>query len=127
MEKRFYLGLGILVFFLILGIVGLCFLSHIHMPLSRQLALAQQTALSGDLQEGARIAMQAKTRWKQYWYPTAALADHEPMDEIDGLFGELDIYAQTGEHVHFAACCANLTQKVQAITDAHSPNWWNLL
>lgn len=127
MERRFYLGVGVLVLFLILGLASLFFLSHVHAPISEQLALAQQASLSGDLTEGADLARQAKAIWKNYWFATAAFADHTPMDEIDGLFGELEVYAQAKENVHFAACCANLAQKVQAITDAHSPAWWNLL
>ena len=127
MERRFYLGLGILIFFLALGLLGLMFLNHVHSPISGMLTQARDAALTGKLEAGAALAQQAKHAWKSHWYTTAVLADHTPMDEIDGLFAELEVYAWADEPVHFAACCADLTQKVQAVTDAHSPTWWNLL
>ena len=49
------------------------------------------------------------------------------MDEVDALFAEMEIYARTGEQPHFAACCKELAQRLEAIADAHKFSWWNVL
>lgn len=127
MEKRFYLGVGILAFFLILGLVISMIVLNTGTPLSQQLAQASQEALSGDLETGISLAVQAKTQWEASWHSTAMVADHAPMDEIDSLFAQMEVYAQAGDRLHFGSYCARLSELVQAIVDAQRLNLWNLL
>ena len=125
--KRGWLGAGILVIFLILGLAVSYFASKTHQPTSQLLEQAAEKTLSGDFEGGIALATEAKNRWKQQWNGTASIADHSPMDEVDALFAELEIYAQTGEKPHFAACCKELAERVEAIADAHKFSWWNVL
>lgn len=127
MERRFYLGVGILAVFLVLGIIVSFGFAKIHDPIATQLDNAASAATAGDLEEGIRLAMQAKDRWQQYWNCTASVADHTPMDEIDNLFAEMEVFAKTKDPEHFAACCAQLAQQVQSVYDAHRPAWPNIL
>ena len=127
MEKRFYLGVGILVLFLALGLCISLGLSRIHEPVSQQFSHAAQKALGGDLDAGIAIARQAKTRWQKYRNITASVADHTPMDEVERLLAEMEVFAGAGEETHFAACCAQLSRVVQSISDAHDPGWENIL
>ena len=124
---RGWLGAGILAVFL-----GLCLLvsqlaGNAHQPTGELLEQAAEKTLAGDFEEGVSLAKEARQRWQKQWKGTAAIADHSPMDEVDDLFAEMEIYAKTGEEPHFAACCKELAQRLQAIADAHRLSWWNIL
>lgn len=124
---RFWLGVCLLVLFLVLGIWVTCSMDSIHQPLSDTLQEAAEKSLSGDLETGIALAQQAREIWDSQWHSSAILADHAPMDDIDGLFAQMEIYARAGKAVDFAAYCARLSNLIAAMGEAHSPNWWNLL
>ena len=73
------------------------------------------------------LAKKAKELWDKQWHRSAVLADHTPMDEIDGLFAQVQSYARAGNRADFAAGCSRLSKLVEAIGEAHAPGWWNLL
>ena len=62
MEKHFYFGVGILLVFLVLGILVAVFMDNACDPISLQLEEAAEKALSGDLEQGISLAAQAKNR-----------------------------------------------------------------
>lgn len=125
--KRGWLGAGILVAFLLLGIWVSLVATQAHIPTGELLEQAAEKTLTGDFAAGIALGMEAKNRWQRQWNSTASVADHSPMDEVDALFAEMEIYAQTGEQPHFAACCLELARRVQAFADAHRFSWWNVL
>ena len=124
MERRFYLGVGILLIILILGLFTQWVMEKCQQPPA---LLLEQAAQAEDLQTGTELAQQAKAMWHRRWKGVAAVADHSPMDEIDTLFAEMEVYARTEEKPHFAACCSELARRVQAMADAHAFSWWNVL
>ena len=126
MEGRFWLGIAILVLFLILGLLIAWMMQSIHTPAQASLQAAAQAALAGDYREAAALADQAAARWYASRRYTASVADHGPMDDVEALFAEMKVYAQV-EDPHFTACCAQLQVLLKAIADAHAPAWWNFL
>ena len=124
---RGWFGIGILVFFLIFGLVVSALTGNAHLPTGELLEQAAEKTISGDLPGGISLGLEAKQRWQRQWNGTAAVADHSPMDEVDALFAEMTVYARTGEAPHFAACCKELAQRLQAMADAHKFSWWNVL
>ena len=124
---RGYIGLGILIVFLVLGIGVSMVMHNAHQPACQLLNQAADLTLSGDFEGAVPLAMAAKSRWETAWNGTAVVADHGPMDDVDALFAEMEIYAKTGEVPHFAACCRELAQRVEAVSEAHRFSWWNLL
>ena len=124
--KRGWLGLGILLVFLALGLWSSRTVERIYTPLTRQLEEASAVALSGDLERGMHLAQAARDTWHAYWRKTAALSNHAPMDEIDALFSRTVIFAQAGNRTDFAAHCAQLSALVEACAEAHRLTWWNL-
>ena len=124
---RGWLGAGFLAFFLLLSILISVAMDNAHLPNEKLLEQAAETALTGDFQEAVSKGMAAKTRWEQQWNGTATVADHSPMDTVDALFAEMEIYARTEEKPHFAACCQELAQQVGAVAEAHRFRWWNIL
>ena len=124
MERRFYLGAGILLAILLLGLLTGWAMDKAQLPAAK---LLEQAAQAEDLQSGAQLAQQAKAMWHRRWKSVAAVADHTPMDEIDTLFAEMDIYIREKEDVHFFACCSQLASLLRAVAEAHKLNWWNML
>ena len=127
MGRRFWLGVGILILFLALGLAVTWGMEAIHAPAEQALAQAAQKALAGQMEEAVILARQAQTRWDTYHTVVASMADHTPMDDVDKLFAEMEIYAQSGEAEHFAVCCAQLKRLVRSMSDVHALSWWNFL
>ncbi|MBR5529369.1 MAG: DUF4363 family protein [Oscillospiraceae bacterium] len=125
--KRIWLGLGILVLFLVLGLWSSYSMQKLHAPLAHKLESAADAALSGDWETGLVQAQQAQTQWETRWHGSAVLADHTPMDEIDSYFARLEIYSHTKNEEAFAAGCRQLAQLITATAEAHSFTWWNIL
>lgn len=127
MEKHFYFGVGILLAFLVLGFLVAFFMDGVCDPISLQLENAANEAMSGNLEKGISLALEAKQRWAEDWKKMAMVADHTPIDEIEGLFAEMEVFALARDAEHFSACCAQLSQLMEAMADAHSLTWWNLI
>lgn len=124
---RLWLGIGILVLFLVLGLWISCCMDSVHLNIANTLETAAEQALSGDLATAAKTAETAKIAWESHWHSSAAVADHAPMDEIDGLLAQLECYSRANQPGDFAACCTRLQLLVEAMSEAHRLTWWNLL
>ncbi len=124
---RFWLGVGILAVFLGLGLYVGAAAEGTNQEISGILEEAAGQALEGDLEGGLVLARQANSLWQSNWHSTAAVADHAPMDEIDGIFNQAFAFGKGGKAQEFAACCARLSGLVAAVGEAHSFSWWNLL
>ena len=124
---RGWLGFGILVFFLILGFVVTGVMDNAHDPTEQLLSQAAEKVLAGEFEEAVALGKEAKRRWEGSWNGTATVADHTPMDDVDALFAEMEIYAQTEEKPHFAAVCKELSRRIRAVAEAHRFSWWNIL
>ncbi len=125
--RRFWLGVGLLLVFLFVGLWVAEATEQASEAIAQTLTLAADTALAGDLETGKQLAQQAFRDWDAQWHSMASVADHCPMDEIDGLFGQLSAYSRAETVLEFAACCARLSKLVTAIGEAHGLTWWNLL
>jgi len=125
--SRLWLGTSLMTVLLAAGIWVGSYMNTTGSAISVTLDSASEAALSGDLQTASRLAEEAKDKWDAVWHRIAAMADHAPMDEIDSLFAQLTIYANTGASGDFAAYCSRISQLILAVGEAHSFNWWNLL
>lgn len=125
--KRGWIGLGLLLALLAGSIAVTRAMDRGHDPIARELETASDLALEGDWETAAALARNAKAEWEDKWNFGAAFADHEPMEEIDGLFAQVEVYVRAREEVSFAAVCAELSKRLEAMGDAHGLTWWNLL
>lgn len=125
--KRLYMGIFVLALLLAIGLFISFAMNRIYTPITNLLEEAAAAALQENVSDAKEKAEKAKKLWETYKNATATVADHTPMEEIDHLFAEAEIYARTEEVPHFAACCAQLAAMVQAMGDAHALNLWNLL
>ena len=125
--NRCWIGIGLLVLFLALGLWVMAEMDTAHGQISQELQQAVEQTLAGDSEQGILLAQQAKQHWEDARRGTASVADHAPMEEIDSLFAKLEVYAREKQTVAFAACCARLSSLVQAMGEVHGLQWWNLL
>lgn len=125
--KRFWIGLLILALLFTGGILICESLRFIHQPIAEDLERAADAALQEDWSTALLLARRASARWYQFHRITAAFADHTPMDEVDGLFAQLPVFAQQRENPHFSSTCRQLSFLAQSMADSHSLSWWNLL
>ena len=127
MEKHFWFGTALLAGLLALSLAITGFMCAIHRPTQHFLEQACQAALQDKPAQAQSFAAQAEARWQRFHNLSAAVADHDPLEEVDRLFAQLSVYAQSDEWTEFTACCAQLCRQVQAMIQAHTPTWWNLL
>ena len=124
--KRSWIGFVLLLVLLAGGIAATWGMAKCHEPIARDLENAAKTALQGDMAQGEVLMLQAREAWGRSRHLGACFADHTPMEEIDALFAEVEVYAAAREETDFAAGCAALSRKVEAMGQAHGASWWNL-
>lgn len=125
--NRLWFGAALLVLFLLMGIGIFVLLEKVNQPVASLLEQAARTALSPEPEAAALEAEQALALWQKYWRGIAAVSGHDPMEEIDSLFAQLPVYAQTRRWPDFAAVSTRLAQLIDAIAEAQSFTWWSLL
>ena len=118
--SRFLIGLGLMGLLLSLGLYNAHAIEKSHEPIALTL---EQAAREAD----PRLLENARQAWDAHWHGTASVSDHAPMDEIDGLFAQLDAFREAELWGDFSACCLRISRLVEAMAEAHSLSWWNLL
>ena len=125
--NRLHLGIGLLGVLLAAGIATTCLFHHIFTPLAQTLEEAGSIALAGNWEQAQDLAQQAYTTWLRFRNITAAAADHAPLEQIEQLFSNLQVYQTLGLRSEFAAICAQLAQMAAAMEEAQAAHWWSLL
>lgn len=125
--KRCWFGLVLLLLLLALGIGSSVYMDRHHQPIADALDRAAAMALAGDWESAQALAGDARARWEEGWGTSASFSDHAPMEEMDGLFHELEIYATARDPVSYGAVCAQLSRTAHAMGEAHNWTWWNVL
>ena len=121
---RFWIGVGLMVLLLGIGLYSAYAVDASHEPIAQAL---EQAAETQDSRQAEALLQQAKKAWEHHWHGTAVLADHGPMDEIDSLFAQAQAYANAEQMGDFSAFCLRLSQLIRATADQHQPTWWNFL
>ena len=122
--RRIWIGVGILLGLLVLGILVMQITDRRLGTVSDTL---QQAAQAQDWNEAASLSALAQRQWKQRWHLMASLADHTDMDAVDSLFAQLEVCRQYKETAKHAALCARLSEAIRALEENHRLTWWNLL
>ena len=125
--KRSWIGLTLLVALLAGGIAATVGMTRCHEPIARDLANAAEGAIRGDWEQGEALLHRARSAWGSSRRFAACFADHTPMEEIDDLFAQVEAYAAAREEAEFAAGCAALSKRMEAMANAHGAQWWNVL
>lgn len=125
--KRSWLGFGLLLVMLVISLLVTWAMAEIHDPIARDLITAGEYALAGDWAEAEQLSRQAEDAWEKHMLFRSCFADHNPMEEIDACFAQLEIYARMREETAFAAECGEIARKAKAMGEAHGLKWENVL
>ena len=125
--KRSWFGLGLLIVLLAASLLVTGYMERIHAPLAETVEQAARKAQEGDWGNANALAGKARACWEENWNVGAVFADHDPMEDINGLFAQLEAYAQAKDALGFASVCGLLKTQLEAMADAHGFVWWNLL
>ena len=125
--KRLWLGVGLLLILLAIGIASAVFMSRFHDALSQDLEAASQAVLRGDWVAARSLAEKAEMCWQRGKRIAAAFADHEPLEQVDDGFAQLTLFSQMELTADYAAACVHLSELAQALGESHGLVWWNFL
>ena len=124
---RLWIGIGILAILLAMGI-GLLWGSGVFFEeLSQDLQQAGDFALAGNWQAAGEKVEKSREKWEAYRPFWASFTDHEPVEQMQNLFAQLELYRTRQLEVEFAAVCRNLVHVAEAIDESHGLKWWSIL
>ena len=124
--KKLWAGIAILAVLLCIGFGVATIMGHIHGNLAHRLEAAADLCFT-DWQEASSLADSARASWEQHHHWIAALVDHEPLEEIESLFSQLELSQRSRDTEEFAAICLRIAGICKMLEESHSPYWWNLL
>lgn len=125
--KRCWFAVILLAALLVASLSVTDYMEAIHTPLAEAVGRAGTNAMAGDWAEARHILAQSRKNWEEKRNIIAVFADHEPMEEVDALFAQLEVAAEFQDGPGFASLCAHLRESLKAMGEAHGPSWWNLL
>lgn len=125
--NRLWIGVVILFLLPALGVGMLRGSAVFFGECSRDLEEAGDLAMAGNWSAaGAKVA-QSRTRWERYQRFWAAFTDHEPIEQMQTLFSQLEVYEACRLEAEFATACRSLVNLSEAIDESHSLRWWSIL
>jgi hypothetical protein len=124
---RFWIGAVVLVLLLALGVGFTVGVAKQQEMLAKTVEKAQKAALSRDWEKAIPYAREARELWEKTRHFAASFADHAPLEQMDTLFSELEIYGKEVLAVEFASVCSYISNLAKAIGESQSVFWWNLL
>ncbi len=122
--KRFYFGVALLLILLAVALGAAAGLEKIHGEIASELEQAAQAVEAGNLAAAEPELDRAQALWECYEHLLAAFADHEPLEEMEGLFAEVEIYRRAGEQTDLAVACTRLAILSRSVAESHSLKWW---
>ena len=125
--SRLWIGIGILAVLLILGIVFLFLSNDFYQDITADLEQAGQAARIENWQTAHQKLRESQEKWNRYRRFFASVTDHEPVEEVDSLFSQLELYEQYRLKAEFIAVCNSLSHLAEAIDEFHNLKWWSIL
>ena len=121
---RLFLGIGLLLGLLGLGLYSAWAINDTHKPMAASL---EQAAQQQEQSAAKALLQQAQQDWARHLHATATLSEHDPLEEIESLFSQAQAYVNAGQMGDFSATCLRLSQLIRATAESHNPTWWNFL
>ena len=103
------------------------YMDRTHGPISEAVNRAGNQAAQGQWEVALAEFTQAREDWESQRRIVAVFADHSPMEDVDALFAQLEVAGNFRDGPAFASLCAHLGEALDALGEAHSPSWWNVL
>ncbi len=125
--KRLWIGVGFLLAMLAIGICLTVLFGRIHTPLSDDLQKASRLAIAQEWEKATALTRQARADWEKYRDFIAAVADHEPLEKMEYLLEQLEVYAELRRTGDFSAICVEVAALADAMLESQQLTWWSFL
>lgn len=124
--KRMWIGAGLLGILLAAGLLIGTMLEARLTPEADRLRQAGDWALAGNWEKAEALTGSVRAHWENHLWIAEMLATHENLEQIQTSFAQLPSYAGT-DGAAYSAICTALAQQLEALGQAHSCSWKNLL
>ena len=125
--KHVHAGIALLLILGLLGALLTLFMDSTQERLSGAMTQAAEAALAENWAAVDSHTAQALSLWEQRHRITAAVVDHELLEQADSMLAELSVYRSRRESTEFAVVCMCLVRQFEAIGESQSLRWWHLL
>lgn len=125
--RRSWLGLGVLVGLLILGLWVQHSSEKLHRPVVEALKKAQTAAAAEDWEQTESLIKQAEAHWHSAMDIRAAVCDHDYLEQINEGFSALKVWRQAKDPAATAALCAELVSRIGALEETQKLSLRNIL
>lgn len=125
--NKLWIGIGLMVI-LLLGGIGLLWGSNVFFDgFSRYVSEAGELALVGDWSGATEKMNKSQRQWDTYRRFWASFTDHEPVEQVQTLLLQIELYRKEQREVEFASACRALSRVAENIEESHSLRWWSVL
>ena len=124
--KRIWFGAALLALMLALGLLSSAIMEKTWQTQSENLNRAASLVAEGDWMGARQLQNEAQMEWERKQLLVAALCRHEPIDQIDGLFAQLEVFSEARRAVSFGSTCVYLSRQLDSLGQSHSFNLKNL-
>lgn len=125
--NRLWIGIGLLVLLLGLGVALWLGSGAFFGEFSHEMEAAGQAALESNWVLAGEKAAECERKWTRFAHFWSAFTDHAPMEQVQSLLSQLELYKNARLEVDFAACCRCLAREAEAIRENHGLAWWSIL
>ena len=119
---RFRIGASLLAVLLALCVWSQLRMSAIQRPIAGTVSRAESYAAREEWTQAAAALLTAQSAWEEHRTLLAVLGDHQPLEDIEGLFARLESYAQEQDKTEFQAACKELNRRILAVKEAQEFN-----
>ena len=125
--KHVHSGIALLLVLGLLGALLTGFMDGTQSRLSEAMTQAAEAALAENWAAADAYTAQAQSLWERHHRITAAVVDHELLEQADSMLAELSVYRSRRASTEFAVVCLCLVRQFEAIGESQSLRWWHLL
>ena len=116
--SRFRIGAGLLAVLLALCLWSQLRMTRIQAPIAASVSQAGELAAQGDWPAAAQSIRSARESWEKRRTFVSALADHQPLEDIECLFAMAEGYLEEQDEGEFRSACRDLSRRILAVKEA---------
>ena len=116
--SRFRIGVGLLTVLLAVCLWSQLRMARIQKPIAASVAQAEEFAARGDWFSATQTIQSARESWEKRRTFLSALADHQPLEDIECLFAMLQAYGEEQDEAEFRSACLDLNRRILAVKEA---------
>lgn len=123
---RFRIGASLLGVLLFLCVFSQIRMAAIQRPIAGTVTRAENYAAREEWTQAAAALLTAQSAWQEHRTLLAALADHQPLEDVESLFAMAQAYSVCRDGTQFRATCQELNRRILAVMEAQELNFGSI-